>query len=140
MAPPNPTQCSVPTASEMLCRDGSRGKEVVTDLPGWMLSSSRSSESLVSLDGPATAVVRSVNQELAVAVHRYKEWTEIDSRVEEMIRLLSLLDCGDVTELHSLAAGQHSASLHPRAKLIRLLILRNKVSLCYIECNKNLLK
>ena len=127
MAPPNPIQCS---------KDGSRGKEVGNELPGWMLSSSRSSESLVSLEDPATAVVRSVNQELAVAVHRYKEWTEIDSRVEEMVRLLSLLDCGDVTELHRLAAGQPSASLLPRAKLIKLLKLRKKVSLCYIECQK----
>ena len=103
-----------------------------TELPGWMVSSSRSSESLANLVEPAAAAVRSVNQDLAVAVHRYREWTEMDSRVEEMIRLISLLDCGDVTELHSLAAGQ--PSLHPRAKL-RLLGLRNKVSPCYIECN-----
>ena len=109
-----------------------RGKEVVTELPGWMVTSSRSSESLANLVEPAAAAVRSVNQDLAVAVHRYREWTEMDSRVEEMIRLISLLDCGDVTELHSLAAGQ--PSLHPRAKL-RLLGLRNKVSPFYIECN-----
>jgi len=97
---------------------------VGTELPGWMVSSSRSSESLANLVEPAAAAVRSVNQDLAVAVHRYREWTEMDSRVEEMIRLICLLDCGDVTELHSLAAGQ--PSLHPRAKL-RLLGLRNKI-------------
>ena len=132
MALPNPTQFSVATASKRLGRDGSRGKEAGTELPGWMLSSSRSSESLASVDEPAAAVVRSVNQEVALAVHRCKEWREMDTRVEEMIRLLSLLDCEDVTELYSLAAGQ--PSLHPRAKL-RLLGLRNKVLLCYIESN-----